>query len=98
MWADGTRSVPATFLGTVIDSPVLTVCHWHRDGRDAEQEPQMKMERQMATKKTTSTKKTVKASSAKAEAPKAKKANPQMVEVVPAEAKAKAKKHPRRPA
>jgi hypothetical protein len=24
MWADGTRSVPATFLGTVIDSPVLT--------------------------------------------------------------------------
>jgi hypothetical protein len=24
MWADGTRSVPATFLGTVIDSPVLS--------------------------------------------------------------------------
>jgi hypothetical protein len=57
--------------------------------------PQMKRERQMATKKITSTKKTAKTTSAKAKAPKPKKANPQTVEVAPAEAKAKKLREPK---
>jgi hypothetical protein len=57
--------------------------------------PQMKRERQMATKKTTSKKKTAKATSAKAKATKAKKPSAQKVEVAPAEAKAKKHREPK---